>query len=57
MFEQKLGAIKQALQDRRLYVVARETGVSYPTIKRLADGVEGDYKLSTIARIANYLGV
>ncbi len=50
-----LDAIQDYLSDKRLYVVAKETGLSYPTLRKLADGVETNYTLSTIRAISEYV--
>ena len=45
--------IKAALKDRRLQVVARATGLSYPTVKAVLDGQTGaTYK--TIKALSDY---
>lgn len=49
-----LEQIKQALQDRRLTIVAKRTGLSYDTIRRIKSG-EGDYHISTLKKISDYL--
>lgn len=49
-----LEQIKQALQDRRLTAVAKNTGLSYDTIRRIKSG-EGDYHISTLKKISDYL--
>lgn len=49
-----LEQIKEALQDRKLTVVADKTGLSYDTIRRVASG-EGDYHVSTLQKISDYL--
>ena len=50
-----LQQIQDALKDRRLYVVAKETGLTYPTIKKMADGKELNYTLNTIKAVSKYL--
>ena len=47
--------ISAMLQDRRLYVVAEKTGLSYPTLKDLADGVDKNYGVDTIRYVTDYL--
>ena len=47
--------IVEALKDKRLYVIARRTGLSYPTVKKLADGKKENYTLDTLKRISNYI--
>lgn len=50
-----LSEISQKLKSRRLYIVAEETGVSYPTLKKLADNVEANYRLDTLQKISDFL--
>lgn len=50
-----LHVIKDYLSDKRLYVVAKETGLSYPTLRKLADGVETNYTLNTMRAISEYI--
>ena len=50
-----LKEIQKQLQDKRLYVIARETKLSYPTIKKLADGKPDNYTYNTISKVSNYL--
>lgn len=50
-----IGQIKEALKDKRLYMVARATGLSYPTIKKLADGKELNYTVDTLKAISKYV--
>ena len=47
--------IKKGLQDRRLKVVATNTGLSYVTLKKLADGSAIKYHPRTLARVSEYL--
>lgn len=50
-----LEEIKEQLQDKRLYVVARATKLSYPTVKKLADGKPENYTYNTIFKLTKYL--
>ena len=50
-----LEEIQKQLQDKRLYVVAKTTKLSYPTIKKLADGKPDNYTYSTISKVSKYL--
>jgi|JYMV01.1.fsa_nt_gi hypothetical protein len=45
----------KGLKDRQLYKVAAETNISYPTLKRLADGKEGNYTLHTLYAVSEYV--
>jgi DNA-binding Xre family transcriptional regulator len=47
--------IKEGLKDKRLYVVAEETSLSYPTLKKLADGEESNCTIDTLRTISDYL--
>jgi len=50
-----LEKIKEGLADKRLYVVAEKTGVSYPTLKNLAEGNELNYTIDTLKAVTRYL--
>tara|TARA_Y100000310_G_scaffold340391_1_gene435962 strand:+ start:563 stop:763 length:201 start_codon:yes stop_codon:yes gene_type:complete len=50
-----LAEISEALKDRRLHVIAKRTGLSYPTLKRLSDGIDTNYNLDTLRTITAYL--
>lgn len=52
-----LDAIRNALKDRKLSVVAEQTGLSYLTIKKIRDGETKDPSLSVAIKLAEYLGV
>lgn len=43
------------LKDRRLYEVAKEIGLSYPTLKSLADNEEKNYTMETLKKVSDYL--
>ena len=47
--------IADALKDRKLYHVANATGLSYPTVKKFADGKDENYTLDTIKKISEYI--
>lgn len=47
--------IQQYLADKRLYVVSANCGLSYPTLKRLADGDTGEYSMKTLRIISAYI--
>ena len=51
----ELAQIKGALEDRRLGVVAKKTGLSFPTVSRLANGEEDNYTLATLRAISKYI--
>lgn len=50
-----LNKITEALQDKRLYVIARKLDLSYPTIKKIADGKDKNYSYNTIKKLSEYL--
>ncbi len=50
-----LEQIKEGLADKRLYKVAEITGLSYPTLKKLADGQNSNYTMSTIKSVSDYI--
>ena len=50
-----LEEIQNALKDHRLEVVAAETGFSYYTIKRYAEGTVTDPPHKTIRILSDYL--
>ena len=58
--EQKMGElipiddIRNALQDRRLTVVAERCGLSHPTVKAVADGNE-EISVKTWKKLSDYL--
>jgi hypothetical protein len=47
--------IATALQDRKLKVVARETGLHYHTVRRLATEKDVNPKLTTMRTLSEYL--
>lgn len=50
-----LSEIKANLADKRLYKVAELTGLSYPTLKKLANGDGSTCNMSTIQTVSDYL--
>ncbi len=50
-----LDEIQYGLQGERLLLVADATGLSYPTINKLATGEVTNYSLDTIIRVSQYL--
>lgn len=51
-----LQTIRDALQDRRLTVVAQKSGLSHPTVKAVATGNER-ISLNTWRKLSEYLTV
>lgn len=47
--------IKDGLKDKRLYIVAKSTGLSYPTLKKLADGEDANYTRETLQKVSQYI--
>lgn len=50
-----IDSIQHALQDRKLYVVSERTRISYPTLKRLREGLPCNYTVNTLRKITEYL--
>ena len=50
-----LEEIKEALVDQRLLLVADATGLSYPTVNKLATGDVKNYSLATVQAVSDYL--
>ena len=56
-----LEQIEKGLKDKKLYAVAAATGLSYPTVRKLAegrmldDGTENNPTNSTLERISTYI--
>jgi DNA-binding Xre family transcriptional regulator len=47
--------IQLLLKDKRLYVVSKATGLSFPTLKKMADGKKENFTYKTIKAISDYL--
>ena len=47
--------IRAALNDRRLPVVARETGLAYDTVWRIASGRYRQVQYETVKALSDYL--
>ncbi len=50
-----LKQIQEGLKDRRLYAVKQATGISYPTLKKLSDGVVSNYTIGTLSVVSKYI--
>lgn len=50
-----LEQIQKYLADKRLYVVSANCGLSYPTLRHLADGDDRDYSMKTLRIISKYI--
>ena len=48
--------VREALKDRRLTVVAENTGLSYPTVKRFFDG-DKNFTINTLQTLREYLTI
>ena len=46
--------ISSKLKDRKLYIVADATGLTFPTLKKLANGVSSNYNYKTLYAISKY---
>lgn len=53
----ELSEIRQALQDRKLHVIAGATGLHVNTIAAIRDGKNNNPTLDTVMRLAKYLGI
>jgi DNA-binding Xre family transcriptional regulator len=51
----KIDEIRERLRDRRLTVVADETGLAYDTVRRVAAGKFTNISYETVARLSDYL--
>lgn len=51
-----LEQIRSELADRKLKVVAKETGLHYMTVWRISAGKETNPKFDTVVRLSEYLG-
>jgi len=47
--------IRNALQDRRLGIVAKATGLHYNTLRDIRDGTATDPRSSTVTVLSDYL--
>ena len=47
--------IQRLLKDKSLYVVSNATGLSFPTLKKMADGKKENFTYKTIKAISDYL--
>jgi hypothetical protein len=47
--------IQLLLKDKRLYVVSKATGLSFPTLKKMADGKKENFTYKTIKAVSDYL--
>jgi hypothetical protein len=50
-----LNEIRQALQDRRVGMVAEATGLHYNTVRQIRDGVSNAPSYRTISALSDYL--
>ena len=51
---QRIERLKYLLSDRRLYTVAKETGLTYQAIRNLLTGKVKDPKISTVEKLEQY---
>jgi transcriptional regulator with XRE-family HTH domain len=52
----RLERLRQRLKDRRLYIVAEKTGLSYQTILKIVDGSTANPTINTVESLEAYLG-
>ena len=50
-----LKEIQKYLVDKRLYVIAKRVKLSYPTLKKLANGLDYNYTVDTLKAISKYI--
>jgi transcriptional regulator with XRE-family HTH domain len=50
-----LDQIKTLLKDRRLYIVAKKTGISYPTLLALSRGESSNPSYKVLEKVSEYL--
>lgn len=50
-----LEQMRNGLKDKKLYMVAEITGLSYPTLKKLLDGKDNNPTYETIVVVSRYL--
>lgn len=50
-----LKELRDKLKGRQLYTVAKETGLSYPTIKALVDNSKDNFTLHTLETLHDYV--
>jgi len=50
-----LKEIQENLKDKRLYIVAKKIGLSYPTLKRLVKGNSQNYNYKTLKLVSDYI--
>jgi hypothetical protein len=51
-----LKKIRDGLDGQRLLLVADATGLSYPTVNKLATGEVENYSYDTVKRISRWIG-
>lgn len=49
--------IREGLKDKKLLVVANALDISYPTLKKLADGKDLNYTINVIRKVSDYLTI
>lgn len=47
--------IGEFLKGKQLYVIARETGISYPTLAKFANKKPHNFTLTTMVTLTNYI--
>lgn len=47
--------IREGLKDKKLYVVSRAIGVSYPTLNKLLNNESHNFTIGTLRKVSDYL--
>ncbi len=50
-----LEEIKAGLKDKKLYVIARQLEISYPTLKKFLDDKYHNFTIETLTKVSNYI--
>lgn len=47
--------MSEGLKDKKLLVIANKLDISYPTLKKIADGKELNYTINVLKKVSDYL--
>lgn len=47
--------LKKELSERKLHIVAKNVGLSYPTLRKLVTGEKTNFNYNTLKKISDYL--
>ena len=50
-----INEIKRFLEDKQLYVVSKETGISYPTLAKFSFKKPHNFTLATLVKMTAYI--